>query len=278
MNPKYVFLDVDGTLVNFQGKIPDSTVKALSKARENGHKMIVATGRQKSQIYPWLLEKVKFDGILACCGAYLEYNGEEVYGFRCPPDKLSFIIDFFHSHGIIYCLQSKDAVYAESSHLEYIRNFMVERGNPPELIESVLGTARVTDDPTSLTNIEKLAYYNSPYGIKEMRKMLGDYFEVVSYSLGKDPSCAHESFHGEINFDGISKATGIKRFMEIVGAPLCDTIAVGDSGNDYEMIRFANTGVCMGNGADAVKEVADLVTTDIDDDGIYNAFKTLGLI
>ncbi len=278
MNTKYVFLDVDGTLVNFESKMPSSTVEALKKAQENGHKMIIATGRQKSQIYPWLLEQVRFDGILGCCGAYLEYNGEEIYRFTCPHDRLCEIIDFFHSHGMYYCLQSRDAVYAEQKDLEYIRNFMIERGNAPEVIESVLGTAIVTDDPKSLTNIEKLAYYSSPFGIEQIREMVGNYYEVVSYSLGKDPSGKFENFHGEMNFDGITKATGIAKFMEIVGAPLSDTIAVGDSGNDYEMIKFASIGVCMGNGADAVKEIADVVTTDIDDDGIYNAFVQLGLI
>ena len=278
MNTKYIFLDVDGTLVNFQSKIPDSTVEALKRAQKNGHKVIIATGRQKSQIYPWLLEKVQFDGILACCGAYLEYQGKEIYESVCSPEKLAFLIDFFHEHGIFYFLQTKGDLYTEPHDLEKIRNFMIERGNPPELIDSVIGGAVTTDDPKSLDCIEKLAYYDSPFGIEETKARLGDYFEVVTYSLGKAPDGKAETFHGEINFDGTSKATGIKNFMEIVGAPLCDTIAVGDSGNDLEMIKFAEIGVAMGNASDDVKALADLVTTDIDDNGIYNAFVRLGLI
>ena len=278
MSKKYIFLDVDGTLVNFQSKIPDSTVEALKLAQKNGHKVIIATGRQKSQIYPWLLEKVQFDGILACCGAYLEYQGKEIYESVCSPEKLAFLIDFFHEHGIFYFLQTKGDLYTEPHDLEKIRNFMIERGNPPELIDSVIGGAVTTDDPKSLDCIEKLAYYDSPFGIEETKARLGDYFEVVTYSLGKAPDGKAETFHGEINFDGTSKATGIKNFMEIVGAPLCDTIAVGDSGNDLEMIKFAEIGVAMGNASDDVKALADLVTTDIDDDGIYNAFVGLGLI
>lgn len=278
MNTKYVFLDVDGTLVNFQSKIPDSTVTALTEAQKSGHKIIIATGRQKSQIYPWLLDKVKFDGILACCGAYLEYQGQEIFESVCSPEKLSFLIDFFHEHNIFYCLQTKGSLYTEPVDLEKIRNFMIERGNTPELIDSVIGGAVTTDDPKSLTCVEKLAYYDSPFGIEEIKDLLGDYFEVVTYSLGKAPDGKQETFHGEINFDGTSKATGIKKFMEILDAPLSDTIAIGDSGNDLEMIKFANIGVAMGNSSDDVKNAADLVTTNIDDDGIYNAFVKLGLI
>lgn len=278
MDKKYVFLDVDGTLVNFQSKIPDSAITALKQAQANGHRMIIATGRQRSQIYPQLLDAVSFDGILACCGAYLEYNGREIYESVCSDEKLSEIIDFFHEHDISYCLQTKGHLYAEARDLERIRQFMIDRGNPDVLIESVLGDVCVTDTPKLVRGVEKLAYYNSPFGIEETKRILGDYFEVVSYSLGRAPENKKETFHGEINFDGVSKATGIENFMRIVGAPLDSVIAVGDSGNDLEMIKFAKIGVCMGNGAEAVKEIADYVTTDIDNDGIYNAFKALGLI
>lgn len=36
--------------------------------------------------------------------------------------------------------------------------------------------------------------------------------------------------------------------------------------------------VCMGSGGMEAKEAADWVTTDVDDDGLWNAFVHLGLI
>ena len=66
--------------------------------------------------------------------------------------------------------------------------------------------------------------------------------------------------------------------MEAVGAPISDSIAVGDSENDLEMLEFAGYSVCMGNGYEKAKARADLITTDIDDNGIYNAFVKIGLI
>ena len=55
-------------------------------------------------------------------------------------------------------------------------------------------------------------------------------------------------------------------------------MAFGDGGNDIEMLRYAGTGVAMGNADDAVKAAADYVTTSVDDDGIMNALKHFGLI
>ena len=44
------------------------------------------------------------------------------------------------------------------------------------------------------------------------------------------------------------------------------------------MIEFAGTGIAMGNAIPDLKDKADMVTTDINNDGIYNAFEKLGLL
>lgn len=274
MNTKYVFLDVDGTLVNFKSQIPESAVKALREAQKNGHKMIICTGRQKSQIYKELLNCVKFDGIVASSAAYIELDDKVIFESRPTQEKLDKIIDFFHDNNIPFCLQTTHAIYLEKPSLDEIYKFMRERGNSEKLIDSVLGNTVFTDDPKTCDCVEKIAYYNSPFDLDEVRDHLGDYYHVVGYSLGTD----NGSFHGEVTFDGITKATGIEILMRAAGAPISDSIAVGDSENDLEMLRFAGYSVCMGNGSDEARASADLVTTDIDDDGIYNAFKKIGLI
>ena len=57
-----------------------------------------------------------------------------------------------------------------------------------------------------------------------------------------------------------------------------DTIAFGDGPNDVEMLKFAGTGVAMGNAILAVKQYADMVTDKIDEDGLYHAFERLHLL
>ena len=83
---------------------------------------------------------------------------------------------------------------------------------------------------------------------------------------------------GEIASTGISKATGIRMISEYYHVPMADTIAFGDSANDKEMLEAAGISVAMGNGAVIAKEAANFVTDDIDEDGIANAFRKLGLI
>ena len=57
-----------------------------------------------------------------------------------------------------------------------------------------------------------------------------------------------------------------------------DTIAFGDSSNDKEMLKTVNTAVVMGNGSDDIKQYADFITDDIDNDGLAKAMESLNLI
>ncbi len=42
---KILLIDVDGTLVNYENQLPESAIYAIRKARENGHKVYICTGR-----------------------------------------------------------------------------------------------------------------------------------------------------------------------------------------------------------------------------------------
>lgn len=54
-----------------------------------------------------------------------------------------------------------------------------------------------------------------------------------------------------------------------------EVMAIGDGENDIEMLRDVGIGVAMGNADETVKNAADLVTLDVDHDGVYFALKEL---
>ncbi|MFL6561113.1 MAG: HAD hydrolase family protein, partial [Bacillus sp. (in: firmicutes)] len=77
---------------------------------------------------------------------------------------------------------------------------------------------------------------------------------------------------------GGSKAEGIKKMIERLGFKMEDVYAFGDGLNDLEMLKAVGTGVSMGNGVTEAKELADFVTSDVSEDGIWNGLKELQLI
>ena len=66
--------------------------------------------------------------------------------------------------------------------------------------------------------------------------------------------------------------------MKHLGADFKDTISFGDAKIDLSMFECCAYNVAMGNGGPEIKKAADYITTDVNDDGLYNAFKHLGLI
>jgi hypothetical protein len=81
----------------------------------------------------------------------------------------------------------------------------------------------------------------------------------------------------EITPLGYSKGTGMQMLVQHLGASMEDTIAIGDSLNDVEMLQVAHVGVAMGNGA-RLHPYADFITKDLKADGIFYAMKSLGLL
>lgn len=77
----------------------------------------------------------------------------------------------------------------------------------------------------------------------------------------------------EVNAAGINKANGLKKVCSLLGITMDNVIAMGDSLNDYTMIREAGIGVAMGNAQEKVKKVADWVTATNDDDGVAVAIR-----
>ncbi len=276
MKTKYVFLDIDGTLVGYDSKIPESALLALTKAQKNGHKVIIASGRSASMIYPSLLEAIDFDGIIASGGACIMRDGNIIFRSIIQGDDLDSIISYFKKENIYFIVQATDAIYGEQSFLDVVIPSMINDGLSEELVKKTFMGVKIVDDVRSVKGIEKLSFYLSPNSPDKISEDNGGRYYVVDFSVGSVKEGA--LYFGEMTLAGVNKATAIERYMAYVGASVEDTIAIGDSGNDLEMINFAHIGVAMGNATEPIKAAADFTTTAVDDDGIYNAFIKLGLI
>ena len=275
MSKKHVFLDIDGTLVGYDSKIPESALKALQLAQANGHRIIIASGRSYGMIYPELLRTVKFDGIISSGGACVMVDGKVIFESYIEGEDLAFVIDYFRANGITYLLMSKDDIYAEPVFNQYVLPGMIKAGFNEDLIRQAYGDNIEVEDVREIKGGNKIAYFTSPFKPDRISADLDGRFYVVDFSVGRTEK---KNFYGEMNNGGVNKASGIDEYLKHVGASIEDTIAIGDSANDLEMLEHAAISVAMGNGTDAAKSAADFITTDVDKDGIYNAFQRLGLI
>lgn len=274
---KLLFFDIDGTLVDFGGKMPESTSLALRKARENGHKCFLCTGRSYNQIYDFLLD-FGFDGIVAAAGGYVEYEGREiaheVFGARCIQEVLDVLKNT--DTGMIF--QNKaDSISTHKSaevFLDSLRESLgVETLDSNPTFAQVILEDTFDNFPQKYSDAESIIYCRAPYTVEELGNIFSEELEVTPSSFKKP-----EPYSGEITLRRVNKATGMQRVMEELGYSVEDTIGFGDGANDLDMLRFAGVGVAMGNSQQCAIDAADLVTDHIDKNGLYNAMIKLNLI
>ena len=120
-----------------------------------------------------------------------------------------------------------------------------------ELDSSVLYSKFIMKDAVPL--IDKLA-----------EAIPNDFFERFTVIRSMDDSI-------EVLHKDASKGRTLKELAEHLEIPQERVMAIGDSGNDIDMIAYAGLGVAMGNAVPEVLEVADVVTTSNNENGVANA-------
>ncbi len=277
MKRKSIFLDVDGTLVSGHATMNFKVVEAINRARQNGHYVFICTGRNKTGI-KYELAKADFDGIIASAGSYIEIDNKvihSVYFNKLLVDKISKVFD---ENNIYYNYECTDVTYMSKKMVElFIGGVNFESGN--------IELEKMMQEEFKKFSIQDLSLYNNQdihkicfiatdkNDVERAKKQLGDDVNMVIHDIFDATT-----INGELISKVDNKATAIKQVIDYLGIDKKDTIAFGDSMNDYEMINFVECGIAMGNACKELKEVASRVCRSVDEDGIYYEFIELGLI
>lgn len=270
MKRKYIFLDVDGTILNEKKVVPDSAKKAIQAARANGHKVFLCTGRSRVQI-PAHLWEVGFDGMVGSAGAYVEVENRLLTHVPLEKEKVLRVCNYLEQIGAIFVIEGNDHIYANKESAQYQRNRFA--GASQEVIRCYVDSVKEYDSVGTLEGVNKILFLSSPVSVDTIRNELSDCLTVIHSTFSYN-----EGISGEIYSTERNKAIGIEETVAYYGAAMEDTIGFGDGENDFEMLAEVHMGVAMANGSDKLKEVADMVTKHVNEDGLYYGFQQLGLI
>ncbi|NYF14826.1 hypothetical protein HDC34_003161 [Pseudoclavibacter sp. JAI123] len=267
-----VFLDIDGTLTTDLGEVPESAHAAIKEAQANGHLVFLATGRSPLEIDP-RVEAVGFDGMVAGAGAYVLYEGSWIVDKHLSEAEATALTRALDELGVDYSLQGRHAMHTTVGHRSRMRRILTQFGLT-DLEESGLRHHVIDSGPLELDRTAKVAFSSDDLTtFDRVQARLGTEYAIVG---GTMPGLGTGG--GEISMLGVHKAAAIEALLPSVGLGIEDAIAVGDSGNDLEMLLACGVGVAMGNATPAAKEAADFVTSSVGDDGLHAAFVRLGLI
>ncbi|PKM52122.1 MAG: hypothetical protein CVV02_03790 [Firmicutes bacterium HGW-Firmicutes-7] len=270
---KIIFIDIDGTLLDIKTGIPHSSVQAIRKARKKGHKIFVCTGRARSQVGPSILN-IGFDGCVYSAGTVVEVGEQRVYMDKLDAQMVASIVKDLEHMGIGYILEGYDYCYVNQIAADYfsgIHKDAVTDETVSYINERKIKTIQEYEPRDIINKLSFFAHHQDE--ILKIKDLYGAKFDFMIHE--SKPS---EMIPAELTLPGISKASGMDIVLDCLAARLEQTISFGDSRNDMEMVEHANLGICMGNGINALKEIADHVTDTLQNDGIYKAFEIHGLL
>ncbi len=263
MKEKLIFFDIDGTLLWNQDErinvMPDSAKLALIKLRQNGHKLVVCSGRCMRFIH--LTFDGLFDGFITTNGTHVEFQNEVLYDctLDIPTMKRLMRTADDLDMGIIFGAQDRGWPYHVDEAL--LEGFEAHFSDGPFLHREW------TLDKIHPNMLD--VFYHSPADIDTCRKLLGDDFVFNTHG---------DTMTADVSLRACDKSTGVDLMIKKLGFDTKDTLAIGDGYNDVTMIKRVGYGIAMGNAVEELKKEADMVAGHIFDDGLYRAFLQLGLI
>ncbi|MCI9092855.1 MAG: HAD family hydrolase [Coprobacillus sp.] len=277
---KIIFLDVDGTLIDYEAKLPASAAKAVDEARANGHKVYICTGCSKAEIAQRNL--CDLDGMIGGNGAYVEDNDHVVMHQGLSKEEVKRIVDWCNERHLGFYLEANSGMYCNDYMLEQGPETMIKyaQGKGADLTQATVSANSFVNSFIHLKgeelyreDVNKISFILSQY-----QDHLDSKKEFPTLEANTWGGKGELALFGDLGPTGITKKHAIEVLLDYLDADVKDTISFGDAKIDLSMFELCAYNVAMGNGGEEIKEAADYVTTDVNDDGLYNAFKYLKLI
>ena len=196
-----------------------------------------------------------------------------------PAEVERRVVDWLNDRGLCFYLESNNGLFASATFdpdaNEAIRAYGSGKGKIipdvhvgfPEMIFDCAPEDLYRDD------VNKISFV-----LKSYQDHLDSAEAFPELKAGTWGGAGEKALFGDLGVQDITKAFAVGKLCEFLGVTPGDCIAFGDAKVDIPMFEACGHSCCMGSGGIEAKEAAEYVTTNVDDDGLYNAFLHFVLI
>lgn len=262
MNYKLIALDVDGTLLNDEHKLPEGTKETIAAIAAEGTEFVLCTGRAPSSSIP-LLEQLGLEGyVITHNGAAAITVGkshEVVHEFYMDPQGLHPYFEYCRKNGVHFDVNTTFEVYTDHADklppeiMKVYSSFFIEPKKMPEtgLLHEPIVKITASGPPEVIDKLQaEWELWEPQFNILRS----GDLFLDLMHC-------------------DASKGSALKKLAENRGIPAEQVMAIGNYYNDITMLSYAGLGIAMDNSPDEVKTAANDVTLSNNEGGVVAALQ-----
>lgn len=261
MSTKILFTDLDGTLLDDKKEITPGNQKAVNEALEQGHKIVISTGRPLPSA---LAQAEKLGLVREGCYA-ITYNGAQIYDIcnqktvyakTLPLELVNPLFEAARKTGIhIQTYDSKQILALEEN--DALKRYSSSTGLGYKIVDDI--EEALQSNPYKLIAIS----FEEPEKLKEFQeKELKKYGDILDSFFSNDN-------YLEIVAKDISKGFAVNWMCEFFGIPIENSVAAGDAQNDIAMLEAAHIGAVMCNAFPGIAEHGNYLTNaDNNHDGV----------
>ncbi len=261
-NPKIIFFDIDDTLYRKEtDTMRPSVPEAMRALKQRGILTAIATGRTLAALpakIKNLIQESGIDMLVTINGQYTVYQNNVLQSYPIPTGDIERLCTFLDSMNVDYAFVSPHTI-AVSRSVEPVHHALT----------------KILPDYT----VDQ--HYYRQHDVYQMLLFYGEdqdsFFNTAPALAGFKTIRWHEQSVDLLAADG-SKARGIAQAVARLGIDMQDVMAFGDGLNDIEMMQSVGFGVAMGNAHPETKAVADYICPSVEEDGVLNGLKQLGVL
>ncbi|MBB6281725.1 Cof-type HAD-IIB family hydrolase [Geobacillus subterraneus] len=253
---KLLALNIDGTILKNNGRLPRETKEAVDYVKQKGVYVTLITSRNLLSARK-VAKALRLDGLLitfqgAIIGKTLD---DKLFEAVIPEERTFNIVQILENFNCNIRLMHER--YSLGNRKKVKKNLVVQTVlsssdpffYPTQFVDS-LGDVLI-DEPVAVPKID--VYFAGDAERDEAAAVLAK--SVPSIDMIMQPGGKME-----IVPQGVSKLAGLRRLAQHIGVSLKETVMIGDGVDDLPAIEAAGLGVAMGNAPAEVKRAADWVT------------------
>ena len=270
---KLVVSDLDGTLLDSNSEVTETTVNTIKKYIDEGIEFAFCTGRAFAEM-DHILESIPFIRYaITANGAYCfdTFTKEEIYKTLMYKNDIKTIYETLKDEDVLFEAYMDDKIYCNKKTDDEIIEYI-----PIEFLNMVKKSRELVEDMEKL--IKEMDENNGAIKIHIFLTTVTDRDKVFQRIKDMPYDIVSQSFNEiEVNAKDVNKGNGVLALAKKLGITKQESMGFGDNFNDISMRDGVGTLVAVENAVLPLKEIADYITKTNNENGVALALdKFLG--